>query len=140
MKYLFLLAFIPVLSFAQPSAKEFQLKGNLKLTRAVDWVYLRYRPADETIVDSVQPVNGSFLFKGTLTEPVMANLVVKYVKQPGDTRSSEFLPVFLEAGKMTLAASDSLKNNTVTGSKAHQEYLKLVALEKPYSDKEDVLY
>src|SRR5215213_6065448 len=109
-KFLFLL-FLPVLSFAQPAGKEFKIKGELKLVKPVDWVYLRYSSGDQHVTDSLQPQNGEFKFEGKITEPTLASLSVKFVKQPEEEKAQrEMTRIFLEPSKIEIIARDSLKN------------------------------
>jgi peroxiredoxin len=132
---LFLL--LPVFSLAQ---NNFTLKGNLKLSKPVDWVYLRYSANDNTVVDSLQPKDGEFTFRGEIEEPTLASLMIKYRTTGDEKPQRDGVPVFLTEGKMTLSATDSLKNNTVTGSPAHVAFSQIEERAKPYQEREKPLY
>ena len=139
MKPFFLLLLIPMVSIAQ-KPKEFELKGKLDLSKPVDQVYLRYNSNSQNIVDSVQPKNNEFKFKGEITEPTEANLIVKF-KPQGDTKPSrEFVPIFLEPSKIEFAAKDSLENNVVKGSAGNAEFQALIKQTKTYDSKFENLY
>ena len=132
--------FIPAISFAQSGAKEFELKGKLDLTQPVDWLYLRYASNGQYIIDSVQPKNGEFKFKGDIAEPVDANLVAKF-KQQGDAKlPRQNVQLFLEASKIEFTAKDSLSNYTVRGSKANDEFQLLLKQTAVYDPRFEKLY
>src|SRR5688572_17281695 len=135
MKKLLIALLLPLSTLAQ-SGKEFKIKGSLKTTRPVDWVYLRYGSGDQAVLDSLQPKNGEYKFEGQVNEPLLATLNLKYVQQPGETRPKrENYQVYLEASKIEINTKDSLELTTVSGSKAHTEYMELGKIEKPYKDK-----
>lgn len=139
MKRSFLFLLIPVLSFAQ-KPKEFELKGKLDLTNSVDWIYLRYSSDGQYVMDSVQPKNGEFKFKGTITEPGEANLIAKF-KQQGDNKPPrQMIQIFLEPAKIELTAKDSLPNNKVEGSKGNDEFQSLIKQATLYDQKFEKMY
>lgn len=141
MNKLFLFLLLPVVSFAQTATKEFKLKGDLKLTKTPDWIYLRYASGDQNINDSVQPKNGEFKFEGKIAEPTLATLIVKYVKGKDEEKAQrEVMPIFLEPSKMELVAKDDLKTTSVTGSGAHVDYVELSKKIKEYDSKFEPLY
>lgn len=141
MNKLFLLLLLPVVSLAQSEGKEFKLKGELKLLNPVDWVYLRYTAGDQMVYDSIQPKNGEFKFKGKITDPTPASLTVKFIKQPGQEKTQrDFVQLFLEPAKMELAAKDSLKFSSVTGSAGQIDFADLVNQQQSYNDRFTALY
>lgn len=138
-----LIAFLllPAISFGQSAGQEFKLKGNLKLNKAVDWVYLYYNSGDNRVTDSVQASSGEFKFTGTIAEPTMANLVVKYAKQAGEEKAKrEVTGLFLEPGKLELTATDSLLNNKVTGTKGQEDFAAIIKQEQSYEARLKPLY
>jgi peroxiredoxin len=139
MNRFFLLSLVPVLSIAQ-SPKEFELKGQLTLSKPVDWVYLRYVSGEENITDSLQPKNGDFKFKGTLTEPVVATLITKFKQQGEDKPAREFIQLFLEPSKIEFSAKDSLKNSSVKGSSGNADFMALTKRQEAYNGKFEILY
>ena len=86
MKKLLVALLFPLSALAQ-SGKEFKIKGTLKTSRPVDWIYLRYASGDQTKIDSLQPKDGEYKFEGEVNEPTIANLYFKYVQQPGEARA-----------------------------------------------------
>ena len=139
MKRSFLLLLLPVISFAQSSG-EFELKGKLNLSKPVDWVYLRYSSDGQYVTDSVQPKDGDFKFKGNITEPASANLIVKFSQQGDQKPPREFVPIFLEPSKIEFTAKDSLENNVVKGSAANDEFQSLLKQAKSYDNRFEGLY
>ena len=135
----FLLLLLPALSIAQ-SPKEFELKGQLNLAKPVDWVYLRYVSGEENVMDSVQPKNGEFKFKGKIAEPVVATLITKFTKQGEEKPARQGIPFFLEPSKMEFSAKDSLKNNSVTGSMGNADFTAIMKQLQAYNSKFEVLY
>jgi peroxiredoxin len=142
MKKLFFLFLLPVAAQAQ-SGNDFSLKGDLKLSQPVDWVYIRYTPkaGADAVTDSFQTKDGTFTYKGKIAEPTLGTLSVKYVQQPGEARAKrETAGLFLEPASMTLVAKDSLKALSLSGSAAHADYTRLQQQAQPYSDRMQPLY
>jgi peroxiredoxin len=131
MKISFLLLLAPVLSFAQ-TPQEFELKGKLDLSKPVDWMYLRYSSNGQYITDSVQPKNGEFKFKGTISEPQEASLIAKFKQQGDEKPPRDFVQLFLEPSKIEFNAKDSLKNNTVKGSSGNTDFVTLMKQQQSY--------
>ncbi len=141
MKQLLFLLLLPAAAMAQKADKEFKLKGELRMARQVDWVYLGYYNGEERKMDSLQTSNGDFKFEGLIAEPVIANLSVKYKQLPGEERAKrESLSIFMEPGKMEVAAKDSLKINSVTGAAGHLDYVNLTERLKPFNVQMNQLY
>jgi peroxiredoxin len=141
MNKLILFLLLPFASFAQSADKEFKIKGDLKLSKPIDWVYLRFVKDGAWVIDSLQPKNGEFKFEGKIPEPTVAMLSVKYVKGAGEEKAkTEGVSIFLEPSKIEFAAKDSLKGNTVTGSTGHADFVTLQKQQQPYSQKFNKLY
>ena len=141
MKSLFLFILIaPAIVFAQ-SPKDFKIKGEFKSFKPIDWVYISYRTADNTVMDSFQMKGEKFAYKGKIAEPTLASLRIKYAAaETGAKPKFEFAPLFLETGTIKVSAKDSLKNITVKGSTAHKDYLALQEQQKPYNTSLTKLY
>ncbi|MBK6937893.1 MAG: DUF4369 domain-containing protein [Chitinophagaceae bacterium] len=78
-RFLLLAAFLPLFATAQVKEQKFSVKGSFsKLKYQPDWIFLQYRNADEWKTDSVQPLEGKYNFAGTVAEPTMARIRVKY--------------------------------------------------------------
>jgi peroxiredoxin len=140
MKKILVLLLAPVFAMAQ-SPQEFKVKGELTSFKPIDKIFLNYRTGDMSVRDSVQTKDGSFKFEGKIAEPLVATLQVKYVQQPGQEKAKwEALQFFLEPSKIEIAAKDSIKNNSVTGSKGQVDFEKLQKGEDVYSPRLEKLY
>jgi peroxiredoxin len=136
MRKLFLLMALPVTAFAQ-GGKEFKLEGELKLSKPVDWVYLRYN----NVMDSFQVPAGKFKYEGKIAEPTVATLSVKFLKGEGEEKPQrDAVQLFLEPTKMKLLAQDSLKFVSLTGSAAHADFASLQKKQQAYSQRLTPLY
>lgn len=139
MRNLFLLLAFPVTAFAQRE-KEFKLEGELKLNKAVDWVYLRYNSGDNMVTDSFQVPAGKFKYEGRIAEPTVATLSVKFAKAEGEKPERDAVQLFLEPTKMKLLAQDSLKFVSLTGSAAHADFSALQVKQQAYNQRLAPLY
>ena len=140
MKKMLLALLLPVAAFAQ-NAKEFKVKGTLKLNQPAEWLYLRYMSGDKVVMDSLQPKDGEYKFEGQITEPVLASLTVKYAPQAGEEKQKrETFQIFLEPGKMELVSKENMEQTSVTGSRSHQDYQQLKAVVKGYDTGMNTLY
>ncbi|MDQ7947989.1 MAG: AhpC/TSA family protein [Pedobacter sp.] len=132
------MALLPFAAFAQ---QPFTVKGDVPSLKAGDKIYLSYMQDGKRITDSVIVANNSFQFKGTASDPVMANIfknVNPYVKG-ANTRFMDYSSLYIEPGNITVASIDSLKSAKVIGSTTNDDNTKLTAMLKPYNDKMDVL-
>jgi len=141
MKKLFLFLLIPAASFAQAPVGGFKVKGKLESFKPVDKVYFGYRDGDNFNRDSSILTDGEFTFKGTVSEPTVAMLTVKYVKQPGEERAKQQgMSFFLEPTKIEIKAKDSIKNNKVSGSAGQADLEKLQKGQEEFSPALNKLY
>jgi peroxiredoxin len=145
-KSLLLLAMLVSISAMAQNEKPFELKGSFKkIAFPVQKILIYYQSNGNNVTDSVIPKDGKYSFSGKLSEPVLARVRVKYalgadslpIKVVG---GRDLFPVFLSADKITVSSVDSFSNVTVKGSKANDEYKKLVALQKPINDQLTAAY
>lgn len=115
--------------------------GNLNIAK----VYLQYQSDGKTIADSSDFINGTYNFKGGISEATPARVRVKYQNTP----DGKFVPtkqgrdmflVFLQPGKIQIQSVDSFSNIQVKGSRAHEDYSQLQSSLKPLTAKMDDLY
>jgi peroxiredoxin len=83
------------------------------------------------------------VFKTTLDEPILAQLRVVPVapvnpKQPTYQRDS--YSIYIEPGKISAVAKDSMANTEVTGSASHKQYLALQVNVNKYDNQFEALY
>ena len=132
-----LLAITPILLIAQQPS--FSLQGTLKrITLPSEKIYLEYRNGKEWKKDSSVLAGGEYKFTGELTEPKLANLTV-FQPQMDNSSRRMVMQVFLEPGLIRVIHTDSFSNGSVSGSRAHEDYLDLQRQAKPYLTQRDGL-
>ena len=132
-----LLACTPLLLTAQQPS--FSLQGSLKrITLPSDKIYLEFRNGKEWKKDSAVLTDGEYKFTGELTEPKLASLSVFQPEKDNSSRRM-VMQVFLEPGLIRVIHTDSFSNGSVSGSKAHEDYLYLQRQAKPYLTQRDGL-
>ncbi|KIC92843.1 TlpA disulfide reductase family protein [Flavihumibacter solisilvae] len=132
-----LLACTPLLLTAQQPS--FSLQGSLKrITLPSDKIYLEFRNGKEWKKDSAVLTDGEYKFTGELTEPKLASLSVFQPEKDNSSRRM-VMQVFLEPGLIRVIHTDSFSNGSVSGSKAHEDYLDLQRQAKPYLTQRDGL-
>lgn len=138
MKKIFYLLLLPAFAFIMPDNKEVKIKGNMKLTSPVEWVYIAYqtKPLAGWVRDSFRLVNGKFSFKAKIYDVSLANLYI----YKGKERKYESVGLYLEPGNIKVTIKDTLTAIKVSGSKAHQEYELLNERLKPFEGKQTELY
>ncbi|ARS42298.1 hypothetical protein CA265_22615 [Sphingobacteriaceae bacterium GW460-11-11-14-LB5] len=128
------MALLPLAALAQ---KPFTVTGDIKGLKTGDKVYLIYQGDGKNTTDSATVTNGAFAFKGTLLSPAQGSLFLNknpYVNRPAQGEKLDALSLYVEPGNIKLAAADSLKNATITGSPVNADAAKLNALTKPIND------
>ena len=128
-------------------SSKFTVTGDITHINApAEWVYISYYINDRHITDSSLVRQGSYKFSGSISEPVLARLRVKYkmIAEHHEALPSnsqrDYASVFLQPGAIKVASVDSFSNVSVTGSKADEEYRMLEELARPYNDQLDELY
>ena len=100
----------------------------------------KFRFTDSATIGSEKVV----VFKTAITEPILAQLRVVPVADAGSKQRNSYArdnySLYIEPGRLTAVANDSLGNTTVTGSATHQSYLALKAKETPYQEQLSNLY
>ncbi|RZK60497.1 MAG: AhpC/TSA family protein [Pedobacter sp.] len=141
MKKLILSAFC-LLPLGLMAQQPFTVKGKVGSLNEPAKAFLAYRVGTTSVTDSATLVNGAFEFKGTLAGPTSASIRVKHDAVPVDPKKrvpSDVISLYLEPTTINIAATDSVKYATVTGSKVNDDNAKLKALLKPVDDKVAVL-
>jgi thiol-disulfide isomerase/thioredoxin len=110
---------LPVCAGAQQG---YTIKGKLSAAGAPAKVYLGYQIGDARLEDSADVVNGSFVLKGRLPNPVKAYLYMKHA--PGvkaASRGVDGMEIFVENTAMMLTGKDSIKTAVLKGSASHND-------------------
>lgn len=129
------MALLPLAALAQ---KPFSVNGDIKALKTGDKIYLIYNADGKNITDSTTVANGAFAFKGSVAGPTQGNLFLNknpYVQRPAQGEKLDALSLYIEPGTLKVAAADSLKNATISGSVVNDDNKKLKALTKPVTDK-----
>src|ERR1035437_9005469 len=115
--------------------KSYTLKGKVGNVNAPAKVYLNYKNATATVIDSTAIQNGEFEFKGTINDPIQATLVLSYTGAGPRSWPSQYLFIYLESGNINLSSPDSLVHATITGSTVNSDNEKLKDTLKKAKDK-----
>lgn len=132
---------VPVLAMAQTEqSKSFTISGRLKkMGDSAAWVFLYYTSGNNRMVDSVKVQKEKYQFAGSVDEPVLSRLRIKYTSASADNEQPlnmkrDLATLFLQPGKIKITSVDSFANIQVKGAPAHKEYMEFEALSKPYTD------
>jgi peroxiredoxin len=93
-----------------PADTSFTLKGEVKAARYPAMVYLSYQENKKPVRDSAVLRDGQFVFKGSVSRPLRANLVLK---QAGGVSSRS---LYLDPGDMMVQSNGVLDSAVVAGS------------------------
>jgi len=97
----------------------------------------KFRYTDSAAVGSQKVVS----FKTAVAEPILAQLRVLPSADGGQSSyRRDNYSLYIEPGKLTAVAKDSLGNTQVTGSASHKDYLALQAKAAVYEDQFESLY
>ncbi len=128
-----ILLIAPISLMAQKG--NYTLKGQIGNLNAPAKVYLSYRTANVTVIDSTTITNGQFEFKGTVNDPIQANLIINRTGPGIRSKKSEYVSLYLEAGNIKISSPDSLEKVKITGSKINTDNEKLKLALKPNDQK-----
>jgi thiol-disulfide isomerase/thioredoxin len=126
MKKLLLLIFFPAAVMGQ----SYHLKAHVGAWKGVDTVVLIHSIKE---MDTVLAKDGSFEFKGTLTEPKQVYLHL--VKWMGPDSRPDGTSLYLEKGVITVESADSLRRAVVKGGVVNADSKRLHALTDSISAK-----
>jgi len=115
-----ILAFIPVLTFAQNT---FLIKGKIGNENAPAQAFLLYRKGDAVKIDSMTLKAGAFEFTGTIGSPDLARIIIDHqgVGLAKSNMKSDMAMIYIEKGVMSINSADSMKRATITGSPINAE-------------------
>ena len=122
-------------ALAQAQTQNYVLKGAINGQTDVTQAFLQYPVNQKMRMDSVPVRGGRFEFRGTLAEPVRANIVFSHhgtpLNQSRDGRREFF---YLETGTVVVTTPDSATKTTVRGTPLNDEHARLRALLEPLED------
>ena len=142
---LLFLTFYSYLAIGQETVKpipNLTLKVDVKtIQKPVEKVFVTYYnyATSQRFTDSALVSEGKVAqFEMKLDEPVLSQLRVVYAKSSDTAKvqminyARDIFSVYLEEGKISVTAIDSIGNSTVTGSGTHGEYMALRAKVSTY--------
>jgi len=140
MKTILTLIVFSLLSVSAKSQKKMHLKGDARFSAPVQMIYLSFRADGDLVTDSIKPVNNSFQFTEKISEPTLASLRFRFVKQENEERARvEGMQLFLEPGNIKISIKDSVRFAKVTGSSSQKLFEKLNEDQKPYNERSAAL-
>ncbi|TSD62967.1 AhpC/TSA family protein [Inquilinus sp. KBS0705] len=131
------IALLPALLFAQD--KKFTVQGKVGTYNAPAKVYMQYRLAGKTIVDSAVLKNGEFKFTGEASGSPSSAYLLLNNKGTGLNASRDYKSFYAEPGVITINSADVLEKATVAGPKTNQENELFKAAIKPVYDGYDAI-
>jgi peroxiredoxin len=130
MKSIFSFLLLAAFCIQTNAQEKFTIKGDVsKVKLPVAKVYLSYYSDGKSTTDSSDVVNGKYNFTGSLGDPLMASLRVKYQEDPNAktiravSYNRDIKQLFLENAKISVVSTDSFANAAIKGSKAHAEFV-----------------
>jgi peroxiredoxin len=116
----------PAFAFAQQG--EFKVKGEISKLDTPAVAYLLYMADGKQTIDSSVVKKGKFNFKGTVTGPSVAGLIIDHkgvgLKKLGKTADN--IIFYLEPAEIGVSTKDSIKNMTVKGSALNSDNAKYI--------------
>lgn len=121
LKMMLLLA-LPASAMAQKST--FSIEGSIKQPKKEGQVFMSLRTPTQQILDSVQVNNGKFAFKGEANGPTMVYIVYDQNNKGWDNigHLGDMVGIYVDQGKTSINAIDSVKTATIKGSAIQDEY------------------
>ena len=140
MKKLFFLVVsaFPMMLLAQQAS--FTLNGTVDHLNAPAKAYLTYRSGTQTVVDTTDIAQGAFHFTGKLDEPTQAYLLVDHDGTGVKRSGNDMIPLYLEAGTLTVTSPDSASNAIISGSELNAINQSLLDQLKPIEAKQKAVY
>ena len=127
----------------KPALQEdgYTLNAELENATKASLAVLTYKQNDSIITDSVNVEQGKFSFQGNLKHTTEASIRLRHGDSfPKELWKADTFHFFIENGTMTLTASDSIKNATLTGSLATDEAQEINAKTTPLTNEIIALY
>lgn len=124
----------PLVLLAQKKAKEkpYTIQGTIEKQDEPTKLTLRYRKDGKVVTDTATAVDGKFIFKGTVPEPMQVQLIADVPKSETHPNGKmEVAPLFLAPGTTNVAVESLDKKGKATGTTAQEDYNELNAMLDP---------
>jgi peroxiredoxin len=113
--------------------KGFTVTGKIGTLDASAKAYLIYKNDGNKVTDSVTLHKGTFTFKGKVSNPIDADLIIRHDTAITEKKyTSDNLHFYLENSAITITATDSIFRAVVKGSVTNDEEKTLRELQRPY--------
>lgn len=129
-----LLLALPCSLFAQELT--YTVDGKIAGTRAPKKAYLFYALKGKRVLDSAVIKNGSFNFKGAISNPLIAKIIIDHDGKGLQSNKMDEISFYLADGNVQLITKDSIKKAEIKGSKINDDYIKY---QKLLVDSENIL-
>ncbi|WP_460608814.1 redoxin domain-containing protein [Hymenobacter terrigena] len=140
MKSILYSALVLLPALAQAQTQNYVLQGTISGPTDATQAFLLYPVNQKMRVDSVPVRNGRFEFRGTLPEPVRANISLSHHGTPyNQSRDGRREFFYLETGTVVVTTPDSATHTTVRGTPLNDEHARLSAQLKPLEDQYNAL-
>jgi peroxiredoxin len=113
------IALLPVLAFAQDST--FAVQGKIGTYNAPAKVYIQYRKAGKTVMDSAVLKNGEFKFTGTAAAVPGQGYLLLNPKGTSMNTSRDYKAIYIEPGAINVKGTDVIAKATVSGTRTNTE-------------------
>ncbi|MEO6522847.1 MAG: TlpA disulfide reductase family protein [Mucilaginibacter sp.] len=137
------LMLLPAVAIFAQTGGAFTYKGTITGAKGQEKAFLIYNNGTDSKTDSVALTNSAFEFKGTITQPVKATLLVAH---NGETfgalrrsRKRDGISAYLEAGTITVTGTDSVYKASVVGGAVNKDNATMIAATKPFDDQNNKL-
>lgn len=112
----------------------FYLNGHFNGSKPTQLVLYYLDRNGNEIRDTVTVFDGEFSFTGKIKNPTISSLSI--VKNNNRISQDNFLPLFLEPGKMGIELKENnFQNSIITGSRTQNRLTKLFSVKRPYLNK-----
>lgn len=129
-----LLLALPGAAVAQQT--DFSIVGKIQQPKKEGNVFLSIRTPNSQSLDSTAVKNGSFSFKGQANGPTMVYVVYDQENRGWDKigYKGDMVGFYVDRGKTTITAKDSVRTATIKGSALQDEYARYKGLIKEAED------
>jgi peroxiredoxin len=102
-------------------------------------LFLIHRLKGKDVVDSIEVAKGTFEFKGQVSQPSVARLVINPPRVTTSQTVTDYKDFYLEAGTTSINCQDSLKYASVKGGRSTAEFADLDEVHQPMVKQMSVL-
>ena len=93
----------------------YTVQGKIENVKDNAKVYLQYEMDNGYKTDSTYIVNNKFTFKGKISNPFRAVIIIKH-NEGEAPKSSDYLSLYIEQGNIQITGTDSIMHATISGS------------------------